>query len=158
MAIPKEIIDWSIWAQLDRKNDLELILLKGHLMLEVLIDDAINNYLSKDSRIQSLNLPYSKKIKLMYLLSKDDSHNIDKIHKYLIEINQIRNKLAHNYQFEEESDLSQWANNIIADFKVNKHTKFTYRTKIVHGFSTLSREIYELSLVRSPHLTEINKS
>jgi hypothetical protein len=153
MAIHTGIIDWSVWVQLDGISDLELIILKGHLILEVLVDEVINNFLSKESTINCLNLSYSKKIKLMYLLSKDDYKDTDKINIYLIEINQIRNKLAHNYKFsEEKSGISKWANNVLSDFPVNKNTKFTYRTKVVHGFSTLSRVIYELSLVRNPTL------
>ncbi len=141
--IPKIIIEWSIWVTLDEHKNLELILLKGHLILESMMEDVINNYLSKDAKIKTLHLTYYKKIQLMKLLARDDIKNIDNICAYLTEVNSIRNKLAHNYKFQEENELNKWAERVLSDFPVTKFTKYTFRTKIVHAFAALTMSAYE---------------
>jgi hypothetical protein len=32
------LVEWAVWGHLNSKNDLELILLKGHLLLEIILE------------------------------------------------------------------------------------------------------------------------
>ena len=144
MSLPKEILEWAVWANLDRHKDVELALLKGHLIIEVLVNGAIDKHLSKGQHISSLNLQFAKKIHLLYLLSKDSSPKAKDAHDLLLRLNAIRNKLAHDFEFEhEDSNLAQWAEEVLAKLPVNKMTRYTYRTRIAHAFAALGRELYE---------------
>ena len=95
-----KLIEFAVWANLDKEKDIELILLKGHLLLETFITNLLNNYLIKDSSIDSIGLTFYKKLDLLMLLTKNQTNELKTIKKYIIEINQLRNKLAHKYDFE----------------------------------------------------------
>ncbi|MFA5904400.1 MAG: hypothetical protein WC836_10750 [Desulfobacula sp.] len=131
--------------QLDQKKDIELILLKGHLMLEVIIDDVINRCLGENKSIESLRLGFYKKCELLWLLSNNTSEQTELIKTYVLEINRLRNKLAHKFIFEEhETELVKWADDVLATLPEIKISRYTYRTKIVHAFANLSKCMYEL--------------
>lgn len=139
-----KLIEWAVWVNLDKKNDIELILLKGHLLLETVITSLLKNYMIKDSSIDSLGLTFYKKLELLMLLTKKQTNELKKVKKYIIEINQLRNKLAHKYDFEvHHEEFVSWATNVLKDFPFVKFTKFTFRTKIVHAFATLTKCICE---------------
>jgi len=61
---------------------------------------------------------------------------------HLLELNGIRNKLAHELSFNvEKSGIRHWANSVLSDFDANFYTRKTPRTKVVDAFSTLIRHI-----------------
>lgn len=127
VPLPKELIEWAIWGHLDREKNVELVLLKGHLHL-----DKILNIVVKDEQLSF----YGKTKKYLNLGGQE------KVGKYLFEVNSIRNELAHEHKFSvSESGLNDWAKNILNDFETTYFTRRTYRTKIVHAFSTLAKEI-----------------
>ena len=127
VPLPKELIELAIWGNLDREKNVELVLLKGHLYLDLILYTVVND--------EELSF-YGKTKKYITLGGKK------KVAKYLFEINEIRNELAHEYKFSvSESNLTDWANNILDDFETTYFTRRTYRTKIVHAFSTLAKEI-----------------
>jgi hypothetical protein len=37
----KKVLEWAVWANLDEHKNAELLLLKGHLILEVFMDSFI---------------------------------------------------------------------------------------------------------------------
>lgn len=138
-----QLIEWAIWVNLDKLTDLELILLKGHLCLEVIIDDVlsenkINNY--KD-------LSFYKKIKELSSIEikcepKRDNLSVS---QKLFELNKIRNRLAHEFQFDiNDGELEKWSQDILDNFTGQKFSKHTYRTKIVHSFSVIAKAITEI--------------
>ncbi len=148
MTIPNEIIVFSIWSNLDKQKEIDLIILKGHLILEILVGVCISKYLSEGEDIESLNLTFYKKVNLLKLLSKNEFNDIDKAILYLKQINTIRNKLAHSFKFDEKkSGIDKWASEVLKEFPVTKFSRFTYKSKIVHAFSALGRIIFENSLV-----------
>ena len=56
----------------------------------------------------------------------------------LVQINKLRNKLAHEFGFKiHESNFKDWSVNIISNLDGMKWSKYTYRTKIIHAFSIL---------------------
>jgi len=61
-------------------------------------------------------------------------------------INQIRNKLAHDFTYDDALvDLTKWSAKINKKLIGEKHSKYTVRTKIAHAFSTLSENILTLT-------------
>lgn len=148
MTFPKEIIEFSIWSNLDKQKEIDLIILKGHLILEILVGVCIGKYLSEGEDIESLNLTFHKKIDFLKLLSKNEFKDIEKVIQYLKQINKIRNSLAHTLKFDEKkSGINKWANEVLDEFPVTKLSRFTYKSKIVHAFSALGNIIYKNSLI-----------
>ncbi|MCR9133209.1 MAG: hypothetical protein NXI08_11560 [bacterium] len=126
-SLPKEIIEWAIWGHLDREKNVELILLKGHLYLDLVLNSIVDD----------MDLSFYGRIK-----KYQNMGGREKVTKYLFEVNKMRNELAHEYKFSiSESGLINWTNNVLNDFDTTYFTRRTYRTKIVHAFSTLAKEI-----------------
>lgn len=135
------LTEWAIWAHLDSKTDLELILLKGHLLLEIILNVTL-----KRNNIEDYN-NYSFHTKIIALDKIDFEDNVRKdfIISSLKSINKLRNRLAHQIHFDIKSeDLDLWAINILENLKGTKYSKYTVRTKIVHSFSILSNNILDL--------------
>jgi len=69
------------------------IILKGHLIVEYMLDKIVNDKFSKPSKILKYN--FYKKLEILY--------SLDFIPKYLFSnienLNEIRNKYAHDYRY-----------------------------------------------------------
>lgn len=136
------LLEWAIWGHLDAKNDLELILLKGHLLLETVLEVS----LSRCEITNYQNYSFFKKIKAFENINFKETER----HKFIIcslkEINRLRNNLAHEFHFDIRSgELEQWSIDIIGNLEGEKYTRFTDRTKIVHAFSIISKNILDLT-------------
>ena len=135
-AVVKDLFVWAIWANLDKQSNHELILLKGHLYLEKTIESAISlnqKNLSKFSFFRKVQIFESE----LYQPEKDDN-----LIECLIELNSLRNQMAHEYNFDiMDGRLSIWSQKVLSNFKGEKYSRYTYRTKIVHAFSTLAVNI-----------------
>lgn len=135
------LVEWAVWGHLDSKTDLELLLLKGHLLLEVILDTV----LERNSVTDYNNYSFHRKIITLEKLDFED-----KVKKYFIisalkNINKLRNKVAHEFHFDiSNGDFELWSSNILENLKGTKFTKYTFRTKIAHSFSILSKNILEL--------------
>ena len=81
-------------------DDIELILLKGHLVLEQVLNELLSFHIKSDKRLNSLNLMFAKKLELLIAL-EDGGRFIESEIDQLKEINRIRNKLAHKLDFDE---------------------------------------------------------
>ena len=135
-------IEWIVWAHLDSQNDLELILLKGHLLLESVIDIT----LSRNKISNQKNYSFYRKIKELGKIEFSDSERKKNIILFLSELNKLRNKLAHDFEFEiKNGDLELLATKILNNLKGRKFAKYTYRIKIVHSFSVLAKNILEIN-------------
>lgn len=135
-----KVLEWSVWASLDKHKDAELVLLKGHLILEVFIDNFLKNNTSEN--INKLSF-YGKVKKLEKICSTVGFES--RLVEYLFELNAIRNKFAHEWQFSTKSSgMDIWAKNVLSRVSATKYTRFTPRTKIVHSFSALASELIEL--------------
>jgi len=137
-----EILEWSVWVQLDSVNDVELILLKGHLFLEV----VINAILSENSLENAVDYSFFKKIETLNLIQVEEKQSIKNFQFHLYELNKIRNKLAHEFSFNvKDGQLEAWSSNVLATCKGYKFSRYTYRTKIVHAFSVLAGSISRIN-------------
>ena len=135
------LAEWVVWGSLEKKRDLETILLKGHLLLEMILDMILLRNGVNDCRAFS----FCRKIGLLDKLNVTDRNKLEKVVVALTQINTLRNRLAHEVLFiVDNSDFSYWAIEVLANFNGAKFTKYTYRTKIIHAFSVLSKNILEL--------------
>ena len=135
------LAEWAVWAHLDSTTDLEKILLKGHLLLEIILDTTLSR-----NAIQNFdNYSFYRKILMIEKIDFDNSIQKDLIVSSLKEINQLRNIFAHEFNFEiKDGRFELWASNILKNFEGTKFIKYTFRTKAVHSFSILSKNILDL--------------
>lgn len=135
------LTEWAVWAHLGSKTDLELILLKGHLLLEIILDVTL-----KRNNIEDYNsYSFHRKIIALDKINFEDNVRKDFIISSLKSINKLRNRLAHQVYFDIKNEgLDLWAISILENLKGTKYSKYTLRTKIVHSFSILSKNILNL--------------
>lgn len=135
------LVEWAVWGHLDSKTDLELLLLKGHLLLEIIM----RTILERNEVIDCEDYSFHRKI---IAFEKIDFLDIDKklfLISCLKDINKLRNKIAHDFYFKiEDGEFESWSNIILKNLEGKKFTKYTFRTKIVHSFSILSINILQL--------------
>ena len=132
------LFEWAVWGHLQSKTDLELILLKGHLLLEMTIETSLKRHDINDIE----NFSFYKKIIELEKCMSTDFKNKELIIDSLVQINKLRNKLAHEFEFEiKESSFKDWSQNIISNLDGMKWSKYTNRTKIIHAFSILAINI-----------------
>ena len=134
------LIEWAVWGHLDSKTDLELILLKGHLLMEVVLNSTINR-----RQVASVaDMTFYRKILALEQTGGKRGSKHEMIIASLKELNQLRNKLAHEFHFDfADGSLHNWSENIHMHCHGEKFTRYTFRTRIVHSFSILAREILE---------------
>ncbi|URI10046.1 hypothetical protein MW290_31420 [Aquincola tertiaricarbonis] len=126
---------------MDEVTDTELILLKGHLLLESVIDQSLGHLVRRDG-VDSLNISFAKKLQLLRLLHDMDHEQFLKIQAFTLQVNRLRNKLAHELNFDSSaSEFERWANAVLDAFPATKISKYTFRTKIVHAFASLASQL-----------------
>lgn len=133
--------EFAVWGNLDATRDTELILLKGHLLLEMVLETAIGNSGIKNLRDYS----FFKKVRVFENIAFKNSEK----HKFLVycllNVNRLRNTLAHEFEFEiNDGKLTLWSDEILQNLVGEKYTRFTHRTRIVHSFSILAKNILDL--------------
>lgn len=135
-----KVMEWVVWANLDKNKDLELILLKGHLILEIFLDNLLKN----GSQENHKKLNFFGKVNILSKVMGSETVEIETIKNHLLSINNIRNKFAHEWSFKiHESKIEKWSVDVLSTFKGEKFSKFTYRTKVIHAFSSLSGALVE---------------
>lgn len=136
-----KIMEWTVWVNLDKKKDLELILLRGHLILEAFMDNLFKN--GSQEKYKKLN--FFGKVNLLNKVTGSDLVDIESIKTHLLSINNIRNKFAHEWSFNiHESEIEKWSKDVLFTFEGEKFSKYTYRTKVIHAFSSLSGALVEI--------------
>lgn len=93
-----------IKENLSRLEDIELVLLKGHLIIEQLITELLELNLSEPNRLKSINLMFAKKLDI-YLAIKGNGIISKGLEIILKDLNSLRNKLAHNLNHPDFNDL-----------------------------------------------------
>jgi hypothetical protein len=136
------LFEWAVWGHLDSTTDLELILLKGHLLLETILETS----LSRCEINVSEDYSFYKKIKAFENVRFKETEK----HKFIVcslkKVNRLRNNLAHEFHFDiKNGELELWSADILRNLEGEKYTRFTYRTKIVHAFSIISKNILDLT-------------
>ena len=137
------LMEWAVWGHLHSRTDLELILLKGHLLIEQILDVKLNRCGIQNRK----SLSFYGKILAIEKLNFEQSEKKKIILNELKKLNKLRNNLAHDYKFDlKNEELELWAKEILKNLNGEKYTRFTFRTKIVHAFSTLTINILELTI------------
>jgi uncharacterized protein YutE (UPF0331/DUF86 family) len=136
------LVEWAVWGHLDSKTDLELILLKGHHLIEMVIDTALGRCAKQNYK----NYSFYKKILVLEKVDFKENPKIGLIISSLKVLNNLRNKLAHEFHSDiNNGEFEQWASKILENMDGVKFSKYTYRTKIVHSFSVLAINILKLT-------------
>nr|VFK04985.1 MAG: hypothetical protein BECKH772A_GA0070896_104873 [Candidatus Kentron sp. H]VFK05019.1 MAG: hypothetical protein BECKH772B_GA0070898_105192 [Candidatus Kentron sp. H]VFK08688.1 MAG: hypothetical protein BECKH772C_GA0070978_105392 [Candidatus Kentron sp. H] len=136
-----KLIEWFVWANLDKKKDIELIILKGHLILKLILD----NVLSGNNVEEYSKFSFYRKVEKLSYISVRFLGQIKEIAHYLMALNKIRNKLAHEVTFSiDNSRIDEWSTDVLSALEGMNFSKFTYRTKIVHTFSALAKALTEI--------------
>lgn len=133
-----KMIEWSVGVHLDRIKNVELILLKGHLVLEVAVDSAIRT-LDKHNTSKLKDLSFHRKLQILESLRPFASSDLKEALGHLRNLNIIRNRLAHESMFDGTKDLGSWSEAVLADFPGTKVCRYTFRTKIIQAFGALAR-------------------
>lgn len=135
------LLELAVWGNLQRYSDYSLILLNGHILLEKVLVIVLDRFGVKNPESQSF---YSKVVRLRNL--SKESNQKESIIQALIELNRLRNKLAHEFKFDiKNGEFEKWSEEVHLNFDGMKYTKFTARTRIVHSFSFLAKAILELA-------------
>lgn len=139
------LYEWAVWGHLSSKKELELILLKGHLMIEQILEASLTTKVGK--RIK--NFSFYKKVKIFEEMVFENKIK----HTFVIEqsnqLNKIRNELAHDALFQiVESDIMNWSQEIHKELTGTKYSKYTTRTKFIHAFSFLAINILEMDSLK----------
>ena len=146
MRDPLDILtEWVVWASLDNKKDFETILLKGHILIEITVDRV----LSKSGIDEYKDYSFFRKVNLLRNL-KEDNGKLKLIIPFLERLNSLRNKLAHESLFDiNNGEFEGWCFDVYDSCKGTKFSKYTHRTKIIHSFSILSKNIIYLIYVEN---------
>lgn len=127
----------ALEKHLKKADEIEVILLKGHLILEQILNELLSCHIKSEKSLNSLNLLFSKKLDL--LIALDGEHFLNSEIKHLREINRIRNKLAHKIDFSEyHKDLKAWACAVVGYTPSTINRKRTYKNTLIKAFYFLS--------------------
>lgn len=125
---------------------MEMILLKGHLITEQLLNEVLGSYFPNPDKFDGLNLMYAKKLDLLIALS-DDKKLMIKYLAHLKELNRIRNKVAHELFFDKyDKDLKRWACSVLGNTPKTINTKRTYKNTVIKALSFMSGFLQGASL------------
>lgn len=142
MSLP-QIFQWVVSAHLDNFKNVELVLLKGHLLIEVAIDNAIH-LLDEEKNQDYADLSFHKKLQTLNSLQEHCSSNLTKAIEHLQTLNRIRNRLAHEFMFTGGKEaLGEWAEAVLVDFPGMKVQRHTFRTKLIQAFGSLASVIID---------------
>lgn len=97
-----------IQENLQSLEDVELILLKGHLVIEQLLTELLEQNLEEPERLKSINLMFYKKLEIYLAISGNSiiSKNLEAVLK---DLNLLRNKLAHDLKHPQfDQLLNEW--------------------------------------------------
>ena len=118
-------------------DDAELILLKGHLILEQSMNQLLLCSVQTNEALASLRLSFSRKLALLRALSPS-GHPIHKQAPHLQAINRLRNKLAHQLEPPGlRADLGQWACDVVGYVPSTLARRGTYKNTVLKAFYLL---------------------
>jgi|GEM_PF-969411 len=143
MSLP-QIFQWVVSAHLDDHKSTELVLLKGHLLLEVAIENAAKQFLDKEKYENFSELSFHKKLQALSSLQTQSPSNMAKAIEHLHALNRIRNRLAHEFQFTGGKDsLDQWSQAVLSDFPGIKFQRHTFRIKLIHAIGAIASVVVD---------------
>jgi uncharacterized protein YihD (DUF1040 family) len=138
-----KVYECAVGIQLDRVKNIELILLKGHLLIEVAIDNAIRTF-NKHNVINCKDLSFHKKLQVLEGLQPDIQSDLKQALLHLKQLNRLRNRLAHEFTFDGGfEDLGRWSETVLVDFPGTKVSRHTFRTKIIQAIGALGSVVVD---------------
>lgn len=106
-------------------NKLDLIILKGHLLIEEIISRIIEIFVPHSSLLRQANLRFYQKLFIARSMCWEKHNN--EIWKMIKDLNMLRNKLSHSLEpekFEENlNNLLNLCHNSISEFPGTKNIK-----------------------------------
>lgn len=140
--LPPPLVEWIVWANLDNYRSPELILLKGHLLIELLLLERLIRWHSYNENPIN-NLSFHRKL---LLLEREAINAGERQHIAISlarKLNLLRNQLAHEFHFKShDTALSEWANEVLYTLPSTKHQRYTPKTRLTQAIATVARFIY----------------
>lgn len=132
----------QLFANLERhlkhQSEPELLLLKGHLILEQCLNQLLRAYIADSTSLEKLNLSFSRKLDLLLALGHRTYAPGPDGAKHIREVNRIRNKLAHSLDFgPHEEDLKRWACSVLGYTPKSIDRRATYLNTLRRAFVVL---------------------
>ena len=141
--MPKPDLEHAVTIALKDYDEMEMILLKGHLILEQMLNHLLVAYGVDEKRLTRIDLMFAKTLELAVAMS---GQVIEELYPHLKEINRIRNKLAHELFFEKyHVDLKKWASSVLGYSPKTINTKRTYKNHVIKALAFLAGALQGLS-------------
>ena len=139
---PPPLVEWAVLANLDKQREPEMILLKGHLYVEMFLKERLRIHYSYSSKMLD-SLSFYRMLVLLEL----DIGEADTVQKDALclarELNLLRNAVAHEALFDsEDAGLYRWADKALSTFSATKTHKYTRRTRLTHAIAALAKVLY----------------
>ena len=126
-------------------KDVELIVLKGHLILEEQLNNFLAYFVNDFEKFLKIGFSFERKVALLSCLIPKQIAK-DEIWEQLREINRLRNKLTHNLRFPQyEQQLKRWAIEVLGYNPKTLKRKITYRNSVVKAFTLLTGHLSGLA-------------
>ncbi len=139
-----QILEWAVWATLDNYRHEELILLKGHLLLEVALFDALVGTGTLTPKAAK-SMSFSQKLNELETLAVQREALLEPLN-FARQLNRLRNKLAHEPFHEADGEeLSNWAKSVLTCMPSHKYQKYTPRTRLTQAIASVARAFFECS-------------
>lgn len=131
--IPVPILEHAVTVMLKSYDDMEMILLKGHLVLEQMLNQLLVAHGLDEKRLSGMNLMFGKTLDLVLAL---DGRALEELYPHLRKVNRIRNKVAHELFFEKyHNDLKEWASDVLGYKPKTIDSKRTYKNHVIKAFT-----------------------
>ena len=141
MADPLIELMGKILTHIPEGTDISLTILKGHLIIEEELNNALNSKVKTKSYIENARLSFNQ------LLLVTKAHYINKENSWcwgaLIKLNKIRNSLSHYLEPEGLNDnLVEFINLVEAQHKNEEEN--TFHERLRHALAMVAAQIHEL--------------
>ena len=121
---------------LKTQSEPELLLLKGHLILEQCLNELLRVHIADIGSLERMNLSFSRKLDLLVALGHrlymPGTDGVELIR----EVNRIRNRLAHRLDFQDlEVELKRWACTVLGHTPKSMNRRSTYINTLRRAFT-----------------------
>jgi len=126
------VMDYEFFkSHMPQSDNLDLIVLKGHLLIEHCINQFIRHYFQDDSFFQERSFTFMVKFNIVRALVHP--FNAD-VYNFVEKINELRNKIAHNLDYPGLTDKVDYlinhfgkdAHNAIDDSTRHEYLKYVF--------------------------------
>lgn len=134
--IPKALLEHAISVKLKEYDDIEIILLKGHLILEQMLHQLLVAYKLDATQLDKMGLMFKTTLELVVAIQPTICKEL---YDQLKEVNRIRNKAAHELFFDHyHADLKKWASSVLGFCPKTIDSRRTYKNHVIRAFSYLA--------------------